>query len=93
MAKAKLEIGDLVRPTFGSCFSHGNRFAVVVCTSPFVMVSRDGDMLWQKTSIKEVEACGRAGPDMLKVALRRFHRDQDYGMCPKPRKRREVERG
>lgn len=76
-----MKVGDIVIPWGGCRFipaSGSARYthAIVASVEPFVLVSNDGDMLWQATVKPEffTPLC-QAHPDIIAVAVARWDRD------------------
>jgi len=78
-----LKIGDIVTPhkpygLVSSCSVYN--CAVVVSVDPFILISKEGDMLWHATVVpEEFDVVGQADSATLEVCMGRLARDRAAG--------------
>lgn len=84
-----MAIGDIVIQHRKSREEHGHlltslnvwyEHAIVVSDDPFILVSHDGNMLWQSQSPRDFVFLSPAHPDNTKLALARLKRDRAHGL-------------
>lgn len=81
-----MKIGDVVttHPSYRGprlyCGSGIYTHAICVSVDPFILVSEQGDMLWQKVPMGEVQALCQAHPDIVARCKKRMEQDRKNKM-------------
>lgn len=73
-----MKIGDLVTGANGYVFASGaERYSDAVCVSvePLIVISKRGDMRWNRLDKEHVESVGVASESDYKNAMERLERD------------------
>jgi len=75
----KFALGDVVIPrtceTILACGSGRYTHAIVASIYPFVMVSEEGDMCWEKEYAEDYMSLCQSHPDIQKVVNARWERE------------------
>jgi hypothetical protein len=74
-----IKIGDKVIPIDSKCVLHCGTgtypHAICVSVEPFILISEEGDMRWDKQKIQDYTSLGLVSSDIWKVCMERFNRD------------------
>lgn len=75
-----MQIGDIVIPINGvvlACGSGRYNFAIVANVDPFVLVSGEGDMLWEKESPDDFIVLCQASSEIIACAVNRWKNEHE----------------
>lgn len=78
----ELKMGDIVEVINANrpLFNNGKTYTrAIVCSDfPFILVSEDAEMRWNKREQHQFRVTGTASPDVLKKCINKLNRD--YGI-------------